>query len=132
KPDVIITVGPASLKFMVESHHELFPKIPIVFCGSTKEMLDQLKPDSHFTGVWGVAQPERTLIAALHLQPDTEHVVVVGGVGAFDRSMEAGTKESWRKYESRFELTSLTTFAMPALLERLRRLRSKTIVYHTS
>jgi signal transduction histidine kinase len=132
KPDVIITVGPASLKFMVESHESAFPNIPIIFCGTTQEMLDQLKPDSHFTGVWGVAQPEKTLLAALKLQPDTKHVVVVGGVGPFDRSLQAVTKESLSKYESQFEFTYLTNLAMPALLERLRRLPSKTIVYHTS
>ena len=93
KPDVIITVGPASLKFMVEVHQKSFPNIPIVFCGSTKEMLDQLKPDAHFTGVWGVAQPEKTLIAALHLQPETKHVVVVGGVGAFDRASRSSPRK---------------------------------------
>jgi signal transduction histidine kinase len=132
KPDLIITVGPASLKFIVESHEKSFPNTPVIFCGTTEEMFGQLKPDSHFTGVWGVAQPEMTLIAALHLQPDTKHVVVVGGVGAFDRSLEAETKESLRKYESQFEFTYLTNLDMPALLERLRRLPSKTIVYHTS
>jgi signal transduction histidine kinase len=132
KPDVIITVGPSSLKFMVESHERSFPNTPIVFCGSTQEMLDQLKPDAHFTGVWGVAQPEKTLIAALHLQPDTRRVVVVGGVGTFDRSLEALTKESLRKYESQLEFTYLTNLDMPTLLQRLRLLPSKTIVYHTS
>jgi len=132
KPDVIITVGPSSLKFMVESHERSFPNTPIVFCGSTQEMLDQLKPDSHFTGVWGVAQPEKTLIAALHLQPDTKHVVVVGGVGTFDQSLEALTKESLRKYESQLEFTYLTNLDMSTLLRRLRLLPSKTIVYHTS
>ncbi len=132
KPDLIITVGPASLKFMVESHEKSFPNTPVIFCGTTEEMLDQLKPDSQFTGVWGVAQPEMTLIAALHLQPDTRHVVVVGGIGAFDRSLEALTKKSLRKYESQFEFTYLTNLDMPALLEQLRRLPSKTIVYHTS
>ena len=132
KPDVIITVGPASLKYMIESHEKSFPKIPVIFCGTTPEMIDQLKPDSNFTGVWGVAQPEKTLIAALHLQPETKHVVVVGGVGAFDRSLEAVTKESFRKYESQFEFTYLTNLDMPTLLEQLRRLPSKTIVYHTS
>jgi signal transduction histidine kinase len=132
KPDVIITVGPSSLKFMVESHERSFPNTPIVFCGSTEGMLDQLKPDSHFTGVWGVAQPEKTLIAALHLQPDTKHVVVVGGVGTFDQSLEAVTKESLRKYESQIEFTYLTNLDMPTLLQRLRQLPSKTIVYHTS
>ena len=132
KPDVIITVGPASLRFMIESHEGSFQNIPVIFCGTTEEMIDQLKPDSHFTGVWGVAQPEKTLVAALHLQPETKHVVVVGGTGAFDRSLEALTKESLRKYESQFEFTYLTDLDMPALLERLRRLPSKTIVYHTS
>ena len=132
KPDVIITVGPASLRFMIELHERSFPNTPVIFCGTTEEMIDQLKPDSHFTGVWGVAQPEKTLIAALHLQPDTKHVVVVGGTGAFDRSLEALTKKSLRKYESQFEFTYLTDLDMPTLLERLKRLPSKTIVYHTS
>lgn len=132
KPDVIITVGPASLRFIIESHERSFQNIPVIFCGSTEEMTDQLKPDFHFTGVWGVAQPEKTLIAALHLQPETKHVVVVGGTGAFDRDLEALTKESLHKYESQFEFTYLTDLDMPALLERLRRLPSKTIVYHTA
>jgi signal transduction histidine kinase len=131
-PDVIITVGPASLRFMIESHERSFPNIPVIFCGTTEEMTGQLKPDSHFTGVWGVAQPEKTLIAALHLQPETKHVVVVGGTGAFDRSLEALTKEGLRKYESQFEFTYLTDLDMPALLERLRQLPTNTIVYHTS
>jgi signal transduction histidine kinase/ABC-type uncharacterized transport system substrate-binding protein len=132
KPDVIITVGPASLRFMIETHERSFPNTPVIFCGATEEMIDQLKPDSQFTGVWGVAQPEKTLLAALHLQPETKHVVVVGGTGAFDRSLEALTKASLRKYESQFEFTYLTDLDMPALLERLRRLPSQTIVYHTS
>ena len=132
KPDLIITVGPASLKFMAEEHEESFPNTPIIFCGTTQEMLDQLKPDNHFTGVWGVAQPEKTLMAALRLKPDTKHVVVVGGTAGFDRSLEAVAKESFRKYESQFEFTYLTNLDMPTLLERLRRLPDKTIVYYTS
>ena len=81
KPDVIIAVGLEPIRFMVESHEPFFPNTPIIFCGSTEEMLGELKLDSHFTGVWTVAQPEETLKAALALQPGTRHVVVVGGVG---------------------------------------------------
>jgi hypothetical protein len=69
KPNLIIAVGPASLHFMIESHERFFPGIPIIFCGSSEEMLERLKPDSHFTGVWGTVQPEETFKAALHLQP---------------------------------------------------------------
>jgi PAS domain S-box-containing protein len=132
KLDVIVAVGLEPIRFMALSHKVSFPDTPIVFCGSTEEMLGQLKLDSDFTGLWEVAQPEKTLIAALRLQPSTKHVVVVGGVGAYDRYLEAIARESFRKYESRFDFLYLTDLDMPTLLERLKHLPDGTIVYHTS
>jgi signal transduction histidine kinase len=132
KPNLIIAVGPASLQFMIESHERFFPGIPIIFCGSSEEMLERLKPDSHFTGVWGRVRPEETFKAALHLQPTTKHVVVVGGVGAYDRYLERIVKGSLQNYESRFEFTYLTDQDMPTLLGRLSRLPNDTIVLYTS
>jgi PAS domain S-box-containing protein len=132
KPDVIIAVGRGSLEFMVESHETAFPNVPVIFCGSTEWVIDELKPDSHFTGAWAVAQPKMTLNAALRLQPGNRHVVVVGGVGAFDRNAEAIVKKSLSTYESKLEFTYLTDLAMPVLLERLKHLPSNTIVFHTA
>ena len=132
KPDVIIAVGLEPIKFMVESHKKYFPETPIVFCGSTEEMLGQLRLDSDFTGVWEVAQPEKTLMAALQLQPGTKHVVVVGGVGMYDRYLEAIAKESFRNYESHFDFNYLTDLDMPSLLDRVKHLPNHTIIYHTS
>jgi signal transduction histidine kinase len=132
KPDVIITVGPASLRFMIESHENFFQSTPIIFCGTTEEMVGELKLDSHFTGVWGVAQPEKTLLAALKLQPDTKHVVVVGGKNAFDQHLENLARESFSKYESKLDFTYLTDLSMPTLLARLRQLPGHTIIYYTS
>ncbi|WP_158752145.1 ABC transporter substrate binding protein [Acidobacterium sp. S8] len=132
KPDIIIAVGPDPLKFLVEAHEKVFPNIPIIFCGSTEEMLDELKLDSHFTGVWGEATPDKTLESALRLQPSTRHVVVVGGVAAYDRKLESITRTSLQKYESKLDFTYLTDLDMPTLLDRLRHLPSDTIIYHTS
>jgi PAS domain S-box-containing protein len=132
KPDVIIAVGREPLKLLAASHQDSFPDVPIVFCGSTEEMLDELKLDPSFTGVWGVAQPEKTLIAALRLQPSTKHVVVTGGVGAYDRELESIAKKSFASYQSKLDFTWLTELDMPTLLERLKHLPKDTIVYHTS
>ncbi len=132
KPDLIIAAGLEPLRFMIASHESSFSNIPVIFCGSTEEMLGELKVDSHFTGVWAVAQPEETLKAALVLQPGTEHVFVTGGVGVYDRYLEAIARESFRKYESRFQFTYLTDLGMPALIERLKHLPDHAIVYHTS
>jgi len=132
KPDVIIAVGAASLKFMLESHEKSFPNTPVIFCGSVEEMLHQQSLDSHFTGVWAVPEPKKTLEVALRLRPGTKHVVVVGGTGTFDRDLEAVTKENLRDYESKLNFTYLTDLDMPTLLERLRHLPKNTIVYYTS
>jgi PAS domain S-box-containing protein len=132
KPDLIIAVGPSPIKLMAESHKAFAPDTPIVFWGSTEEFAEPPKLDSDFTGVWGVPQPEKTLEVALHLQPGTKHVVVVGGVAPYDRHLETLVKERFRKYESKLEFTYLTDLAMPDLLERLKHLPSNTIVYHTS
>jgi len=132
KPDLIIAVGPEPLRFLVESHDKVFPGIPIIFCGSTEEMLEQSKPDAHFTGVWGVAAPEKTLQTALRLRPLTRHVAVVGGSGVYDRTLESIARQSFRSYESKLDFIYLTDLTMPALLERLKHLPSETIVYHTA
>jgi signal transduction histidine kinase len=132
KPDLIITVGPASLRFMIESQENSFSNIPVIFCGTTAEMLGQLKPAAHFTGVWAVAEPEKTLIAALQTRPATRHVIVVGGLGKFDRAVEATARASFHKYESKYEFTYLVDLDMPSLFERLRHLPSDSIIYHTS
>jgi PAS domain S-box-containing protein len=132
RPDVIIAVGLEPLKFMIASHDQSFPGVPVIFCGITSEMVSQLRLGSDFTGVWSVAQPEKTLNTALALDPGTKHVVVVGGVGEYDRDLEAIAKESFRKYESKYQITYLTDLDMPTLVERLKQLPEHTIVYHTS
>ncbi len=56
-------------------------------------MLNGSKLDPHITGVFGITQPEQTLLAALKLQPGIKHVFVIGGVGAFDRDLEDIARE---------------------------------------
>ena len=132
RPDVIIAVGPAPIRFMVDSHDEFGPNIPIVFCASTEEQVDYLNLDSHFTGAWRVVDPARTLEVALQLRPDTKHVVVVGGVLPYDRRLEDIVKRRLNSYESGIEFTYLINEEMPALLERLSRLAEHTIILYTA
>ena len=131
KPDVIIAVGPESLKFIAKLYDK-FQGTPIVFCTIWSGIPDQLKRDMPFTGVLAQLRPEGTLNVALHLLPNTKHVVVVGGVGKFDEGWEAIAKQSFHNYESKLEFTYLFDLTMPALLERLKHLPNDTIVYHTS
>jgi PAS domain S-box-containing protein len=132
KPDLILAIGPSPLKFMTQSHDVFSPGTPVVFWASTEQFAKRPLLGPEFTGVWGVAQPGKTLEVALQLRPGTKHVVVVGGVAPYDRYLEALVKEAFRGYEQNLDFTYLTDLAMPDLLERLKHLPSNTIVYHTS
>ena len=132
KPDVIIAAGPESLRFIATLYNN-FQGTPVVFCaiwGGIPDEVGQSMPS--FTGVLAQLQPEGTLNAALHLLPNTKHVVVVGGVGPFDKGFEAVAMESFHNYEPKLEFKYLFDLSMPVLLERLKHLPSDTIVYHTA
>ena len=132
KPDVIVTAGYESLKFIAGAHDPIFADTPVIFCGIIEDPRELPKLDPHFTGVRSEPKPEETLNVALHLLPQTKHVVVVGGMGEFDRRVEAIAKQGFRNYETKLDFTYLTDLAMPTLLEQLHHLPSNTIVFHTS
>jgi len=128
RPDVIITVGPAPLKFMLEVHQRAFPGVPIIFClpHGTMPATPSLDPD--FTGVESDMAPAETLEIALRLQPGTKHVVVVGGVSDFDKQGQASVKQHLKAFTGRVDIMYMTDLTIADLLERLRRLPDHTVV----
>jgi PAS domain S-box-containing protein len=131
KPDLIIAAGPSPLRFMLDSHEKFFSGIPIVFCGTSQEQTEHPQLDSHFTGIWETFQVAKTLEVALLLQPGTKRAVVIGGTTAFDRQLTILVKKALRGYESRLDITYLTDFTMPQLLEKVKHLPPHTVVLMT-
>ncbi|HET6931264.1 MAG TPA: PAS domain-containing protein [Candidatus Acidoferrum sp.] len=131
RPDLIIALGPSPLKFLLEAHEKFFADVPIVFGGAAELEADNPRLDTHFTGVWERFDPEKTLEAALRLQPNTRSVVVVGGMSPFDRRLEAFYKERLHSYESKLDFTYLTDLDMTSLLEELKHLPPRTVVLYT-
>src|SRR4051812_1222400 len=132
KPDVIITVGPSPLRFMQSAHESAFAGTPVIFClplGNAPGSPD-LGPD--FTGVENDIAPRESVEAALRVQPHTQHVVVVSGTAEFDRQEEAVVKEALKSYEGKLDISYVTDFALPDLLDRLRHLPKNTVVLVTS
>lgn len=132
QPDVIIAVGPTPLKFLADSNGSLFREVPIVFCGTTEEQADSPELDSQFTGVWSNLEPQKTLTAALHLQPNTQHVFVVSGGSPYDMQEETIVKENLRTIENGPQITYLSDMEMATLLERLKVLPKNSIVLYAT
>jgi PAS domain S-box-containing protein len=127
RPDVIITVGPSPLRFMTQVHQKLFPDVPIVFC-LPNGPLTAFNLDSEFTGAAQDIAPAQTIESALHLFPGMRHLVIVGGVTAYDRQEQSVVRSQLQGFEKRLDISYLTDLAMPEILERLRHLPSQTAV----
>jgi signal transduction histidine kinase len=128
QPDVIIAVGPAALKFMEERHQSAFPGVPIVFCLPIGDLPSDRRLVSDSTGVKSDLAAGETLRVALRLQPGTEHVIVIGGVGDWDRDEQAHAKQQIEGVTGHPEITYMTDMAVPRLLERLKHLPRHSIV----
>ncbi len=69
-----------------------------------------------------------TLQIALRLLPETEHVVVVGGVAAWDREQEALARQQLKRFIDHVDITYMTDMAVPELFKRLKHLPRHTVV----
>ena len=127
QPDVIIVVGQAPLKFIVETHEKAFRGVPIVFCLPDR-LLANLPDELHFTGVVGDIAAAKTLDAALRLRPGIKRVVVIGGLGDIDLERNAAIQNQLKSYESHLEISYFTGIPVRDLVQKLQNLPNDAIV----
>jgi signal transduction histidine kinase len=132
KFEVVVAIGPDTIKFLANNAHALFSGVPIVICGSSLEQAGTSNLDSRFTGTWQKLEPVGTLEAALSLFPNTRHVFVVGGSSIYDRLKIAATKELLSSFQPKTEFSYLVDMEMGKLLEQLRNLPENSIVLYIS
>jgi len=132
KMDLILLVGPHSVRFLTEPSGGLFPDVPAVFCCSVPVPIEPTSTHSRFTGSWLQLGPAGTLDVAMRLLPETRHVYAIGGQAEYDRALMAVTKAALNSYESKLDVTYLTDLPMSQLQERLRHLPSHSVVLFLS
>ena len=130
--DVLVAVGPDTIKFVSDFADTLFPGVPIVICGSAEDQAGHPTLNPRFTGTWQIREPGKTVEAALRLFPNTRHVFVVGGSSVYDRVVMAATREFFNSFQTKAEFSYLNDMEMEKLLEQLRNLPENSIVFYTS
>ncbi|MCX7709320.1 MAG: ATP-binding protein [Clostridia bacterium] len=78
KIDLIVTTDDAALGFALNNRLFLFSNAPIVFCGVNRKGAERLiRQNSNVTGVLEEVDPEKTIRAALNIQPDMKEIHVL-------------------------------------------------------
>lgn len=77
KLDAILAIDNNALDFVLKYRKELFPKIPVVFCGINGFTDSMLAGQEDITGVLEEQNFTETIRLALKLHPNTQHVVTI-------------------------------------------------------
>jgi len=137
KPDLIVPVSYAAMRFLLEEGKDLFPGVPAVALFNARR-LDELKrriaggaAGRDITGVASTDEPIKTLDLALQLQPDTQRVAVVVGCSPVEKFWVDQLKQDFLPYRQRVEVEYLTGLTMKEVLSRVAELPPHSVVLNT-
>lgn len=94
QPDIVITSDDDALDFMKRHHQQLFPDVPVVFCG-VNNVKDSLPVDrEYFTGLIETLDMSANIDLARRLLPTLSEIVIVSdgtatGIGTRQMAMDA-------------------------------------------
>lgn len=127
--DAIVPVGGQALEFAIHALRDVLPDTPLVFALCAYPRTD---PSTLPSGVTGRMAPETrfdpTIAMARRLQPDADHVVVVGGAGRSDSASVAAVVGAVARMRDPLRLTVVEGLSLDALFRTLRRLPPRSIV----
>jgi PAS domain S-box-containing protein len=127
KVDVIITMYPDGLRFLLNDCGGIFPGVPILAL-YMPERVDLPKTSQPI--IYNSPRPDiaGTFETALNLFPDTKHVYVVGGAHEMDRARQAEARRHLQKWAGRLEARYLTNMPLADILAAVSSAPPKTIV----
>ena len=131
KLDAVIAFSAESADFLLKYRSDLFPDVPIVLETVNLTQLMERTAGTSLRGVIPDNVHARTLDLALRLHKSIQHVFVINGTIARDKSAEAVLKQQLRDIENRVEITYLTDLPLDELLTRVANLPENSLIFYS-
>ncbi len=126
--DIILCSDDNALDFLLACRDELFPGVPVVFCGINNFQNDRLAGRVGFTGVAEEADLQGTLELVLKLHPDTRQVAVISDATPSGRANLQRFLKIAPFHANRLEFLYLSELPAPQLEKSLDGLPPRTVV----
>ncbi len=127
--EVIISSDNNALRFIVEYGDELYPGVPVVFCGVNNFHTALLKGKTRFTGVVEGIDYAATLDLMRKLHPNRRHALVILDKTPTGIAIKAEFEEIARKYADQFEFEYYQDFVLEEVPEKISSLGRNDIIY---
>lgn len=123
---MIIVSDNDALNFVKEYRDELFPGVPVVFCGVND---GAGMPVAGITGIIETPPLVETLDIALKFHPDKKRVVVISDESTAGKYIREQVKTIMPKFKGRLEFDYWSNMGLAEILDRVRDLPSDTFLF---
>ena len=130
RPDLVIASDDAAFTFLAAHHDDLFPGVPVVFCGLNAFDDTMLEGRPLFTGVVEVFDAEGTLDAALRIHPETRRVLIINDMTVTGQGCGRVVRGIPGKYAGRVEFEWMEDATLEEVLDRVGDLPSDALVLY--
>ena len=128
---VVVTVGPAALRFMLRSRADLWPEMAVVFASVDPETVAREQLPDGVTGLVRRQTLRDSVEIARRLMPNLKRLALVGDV--LDRqNFRRHFKDEIPALASELEIVDLTGLRMADLRARVATLPEDTVIYFTT
>ena len=132
KLDVVLAVMEPSLNFVLKHGGDIFPGVPVVFCGVEQRQLANRSLSPNVTGVYMKRDFAQTVDLALSIRPETRQIVFVAGASAYDRGLTELARADLRVLGERIPITYLTDLSLEETLDRVSKLPPNALILYSS
>jgi diguanylate cyclase (GGDEF)-like protein len=131
QPDVIITSDDYAYYFMLDHGERLFPGVPVVFCGVNVFKAESLQGKTNFTGIKEGMEIEGNLNLIMHVQPNTQQIIMLGDITGLGLRMVERAKQirnQWIKQHPSIKLSIWDDFTLESLYQQSSKLPANTVM----
>jgi len=128
KFDLILASDNNAYDFLREYRDELFPGVPVIFCGVNFFQEEQLAGVKNFTGVEEVFDAAATLDIALANHPETREVLIINDFLKTGRAYEKAIRQQLEPFSSKINLRYAKNLSLAELEDQISKLGTGSIV----
>jgi two-component sensor histidine kinase len=126
--DLIITTDDSAFQFIKFTRDQIFPGVPVVFCGLNDYYPFMIRGLPGFTGVAEIFDIGKNLELIMRLHPEVENVAVITDATEISSMNLNRYYAAAEAFKTRLNFIMLTNFSKRELQEALRRLPAKSAV----
>ena len=130
--DIIITSDDNALDFILGIRKELFPDIPLIYCGIDHIKTERTEGQKHIYGIEEADSTSSTIDLILSIHPDLESITFIADDTSTGKLMIEKTKKIESSYQKNIIFNYLTDLTTEDLQSTLRNISNNTVVFYLS